>query len=31
MVVAKRLSIIEVGAIIGNIGLLAAIMMALVT
>lgn len=31
MVVAKRLSIIEVGAIVGNIGLLAAIMMALVT
>ena len=31
MVVAKRLSLIEVGAIVGNIGLLAAIMMALVT
>jgi hypothetical protein len=31
MVVAKRLSMIEVGAIVGNIGLLAAIMMALVT
>ena len=30
MVVAKRLSIIEVGAIVGNIGLLAAVMMALV-
>ena len=31
MRVAKRLSIIEIGAIVGNIGLLAAIMMALVT
>ena len=31
MAVAKRVSIIEVGAIVANIGLLAAIMMALVT
>lgn len=31
MVAAKRLSIIELGAIVGNIGLLAAVMMALVT
>ena len=31
MAVAKRLSIIEVGTIVANIGLLAAIMMALVT
>ena len=31
MVAAKRLSLIELGAIVGNIGLLAAVMMALVT
>ena len=31
MVAAKRLSLIELGAIVGNIGLLAAVMMALIT
>ena len=31
MRVAKRLSVIELGALVGNIGLLAAVMMALVS